>query len=376
MTMDSDFTPHSRVSPVPGQAPVKFRTFPVRHGTAHPFHAEPIARPRTGQRQTILVGTPDQVIRAAYVITESPRLGYTLGGAVLLGANDVDIDRCRDIHPDLEILPSTNQIGRNENALVCVDDVHEPLMPKIIEGFKSTGVDFAIAPLSKGQADHTLLSGPRVEFMVAYNSAPLTRSRVLKFLMDRVGAGVLLALLSPVFLILALKVRKDGGPVFYGQRRIGKDGREFRCWKFRSMVPNAADKLAEILATDPALKAEWDRDFKLKNDPRITPIGEKLRKTSLDELPQLWNVLMGDMSLVGPRPVTKAETEFYGENFVDYISVKPGMTGLWQVSGRNDVTYNRRVFLDTWYVRSWSFWNDLVILFKTVGVVAFHRGSY
>lgn len=142
------------------------------------------------------------------------------------------------------------------------------------------------------------------------------------------------------------------------------------------MVPNAQEVLQNLLDTSPEARAEWDKDFKLKNDPRITPIGSFLRKTSLDELPQLWNVLKGEMSLVGPRPVISEELDRYGERAVHYLQAKPGMTGLWQVSGRNDVDYESRVYLDAWYVKNWNLWTDIVILFKTVGVVLQRDGAY
>ena len=144
----------------------------------------------------------------------------------------------------------------------------------------------------------------------------------------------------------------------------------------RSMILNSQAVLQKLLDTDPAARDEWDKDFKLKNDPRITPIGHFIRKTSLDELPQLWNVLKGDMSLVGPRPVVDAELERYAEDVDYYLMAKPGITGLWQVSGRNDIDYSTRVYLDSWYVKNWSLWYDLAILFKTVGVVFRKEGAY
>jgi undecaprenyl-phosphate galactose phosphotransferase len=169
---------------------------------------------------------------------------------------------------------------------------------------------------------------------------------------------------------IALKLRLvDKGPVLFAHARVGRDGETFRCLKFRSMVPNAKEALERLLASDPAARAEWERDYKLKDDPRITPFGRLLRRTSLDELPQLINVVRGDMSLVGPRPVVPAELDRYGEARVYYLQVRPGLTGLWQVSGRNDVDYERRVALDAWYVRNWTLWYDVLILLKTLLVV-------
>ncbi|MFK9858162.1 sugar transferase, partial [Klebsiella pneumoniae] len=171
-------------------------------------------------------------------------------------------------------------------------------------------------------------------------------------------------------------VKKDNGPAIYGHERIGKGGRSFKCLKFRSMVTNSKEVLEELLRSNPEARKEWNETFKLKEDPRITNIGKFLRKTSLDELPQLFNVLKGEMSLVGPRPIITAELERYSDEVDYYLLSKPGMTGLWQVSGRSDVDYETRVYLDAWYVKNWSMWNDIAILFKTIGVVLKKDGAY
>src|SRR5690606_19167509 len=203
-----------------------------------------------------------------------------------------------------------------------------------------------------------------------------TSARILKRTFDVVVSSLILLMLSPILLVLALLVMKDKGSPIYGHTRIGKDGKPFKCLKFRSMVMNSQEVLQELLRTSPEARAEWDKDFKLRNDPRITKVGAFLRKSSLDELPQLFNVLKGEMSLVGPRPVIDEELERYGENKDYYLMAKPGMTGLWQVSGRNDVDYDTRVYFDAWYVKNWSLWNDIAIMFKTIGVVTKRRGSY
>ena len=198
----------------------------------------------------------------------------------------------------------------------------------------------------------------------------------VKSIIDYIGALCGLILLSPLFLFLIFQVRKDGGAAFYSQIRIGKNGKAFKCWKFRSMCVNSKEVLAELLANDPKANAEYEATFKLKNDPRITKIGHVLRKYSLDELPQLWNVLRGEMSLVGPRPIVKSERKYYGALWSDYLSIKPGLTGLWQVSGRNDVSYEQRVEMDSDYARNWSLKRDIIILFKTISVIINARGAY
>jgi len=185
------------------------------------------------------------------------------------------------------------------------------------------------------------------------------------------------ALILPLIALIALWVKIDSpGPALYSQARVGQDGTEFRAWKFRSMVLDADHKLARHLERNPQAREEWERDHKLRSDPRITAAGRFLRRSSLDELPQLWNVLKGEMSLVGPRPIVDAEIAKYGNSYHLYTKVKSGLTGLWQVSGRNDTTYEQRVTLDTFYVRNWSVWLDLYILFRTIETVLFRKGAY
>lgn len=196
-----------------------------------------------------------------------------------------------------------------------------------------------------------------------------------KLLLDFTAAACLLALSAPLMLAIAWQVRRDGGPALFRHQRIGANGRIFPCMKFRTMRTDADAALAEILARDPSAAAEWSATQKLRDDPRITPIGQVLRRTSLDELPQLFNVLRGEMSLVGPRPIVASEVRFYGKHIADYYEARPGITGLWQVSGRSDTSYPRRVQLDVWYVRNWMLWHDIAILLKTVPVVLFRRGA-
>lgn len=199
----------------------------------------------------------------------------------------------------------------------------------------------------------------------------------LKHLSDLTLALALTVLLAPLLLVLYVwvAVATRGQPIFR-QKRIGMDGKPFKIYKFRTMRPDAEQLLTHILATDPAAREEWERDYKLRADPRITKIGHFLRRTSLDELPQLVNVLRGQMSLVGPRPIVAEEMVAYGDYIDYYKQVRPGITGLWQVSGRNEVSYEERVQLDVWYVRNWSLELDLIILTKTLVAVLLRKGSY
>ncbi|MFC0694799.1 sugar transferase [Paraburkholderia humisilvae] len=205
---------------------------------------------------------------------------------------------------------------------------------------------------------------------------PTAASQAIKRGFDVVVGIALLIALSPVLAVIALAVRRDGGPIVFGHVRVGLNGRRFRCLKFRSMVVNADQVLKHLLETDPQARAEWEREFKLKHDVRVTAIGRFLRRTSLDELPQLWNVVRGDMSLVGPRPVIDQELERYGADVDYYLMTKPGITGLWQVSGRSDTDYETRVSLDVAYVKNWSLARDITILFKTFKVVVYGSGAY
>ncbi len=207
--------------------------------------------------------------------------------------------------------------------------------------------------------------------------ALVPHKRLLKRTLDFSLAVLAAPVAAPFLALIAVLVKLDSrGPIFFSQLRIGRGGKTFDAWKFRTMATNAEELLQQHLASDPSARFEWERTHKLKNDPRITRVGAFLRKSSLDELPQLWNVLKGEMSLVGPRPIVEAEIVRYGERYGAYSRVPGGITGLWQVSGRNDTTYEERVALDAYYVRNWSVWLDFYILFRTVGTVLLRKGAY
>jgi Undecaprenyl-phosphate galactose phosphotransferase WbaP len=184
-------------------------------------------------------------------------------------------------------------------------------------------------------------------------------------------------LILPFLLVLALLVKLSSpGPVLYGHKRLGINGKYFTAYKFRSMVMDADERLQKLFESDPEIKKEWEKNHKIQNDPRVTAIGKFLRRTSMDEFPQLINILKGEMSLVGPRPIVDEEVDRYGEDFGWIFSVKPGLTGMWQVSGRSQTDYATRVLYDTYYLRSWSVWLDIWILFMTFGVVIRGKGAY
>ena len=249
--------------------------------------------------------------------------------------------------------------------LICREEtgVRDWILMSQLDGFPSLWVDSVdLAGCVGVRSRNRLLS-------------PVSRS--LKRVTDVFITLTCVLLGAPLLGLIALLVRlSSSGPVLYSQERIGRHGRRFRAWKFRTMVANADQVLTELLAKDPILRAEWDEDHKLKNDPRITWIGHVLRKISLDELPQLWNVLRGDMSLVGPRPIVEMEIDKYAEDYEYYVDIRPGLTGLWQISGRNNTTYAERIAFDAYYVKNWSLWFDIYILASTIRVVLFREGAY
>ena len=282
----------------------------------------------------------------------------------------------------IQLIGSVNELRQVSqdfgfNWLIVVGDEAADLLdanPSIASSFPEVIV--ARKPRSQMGAgssvvNYGLASGVRWEGVLL----PLG-TRVGKRTFDIVVSLSALLVLSPLLLAIAACVwLTSPGPILFRNSRIGLRGKSFKAWKFRSMVPNADSVLANYLKEHPELQTEWDRDCKLKNDPRITWIGKFIRRTSLDELPQLWNVLVGEMSLVGPRPILTEEIEKYGLTFREYRQVVPGITGLWQVSGRNNTTYEERLFYVEHYVRHWSPWMDLYILIRTVRTVLFCEGA-
>lgn len=237
---------------------------------------------------------------------------------------------------------------------------------------------FISAPAIEKASEQGSVSSRQYEQALA---APENRRRSLTYLlkrcMDVAGGSFLLILLAPLILLVAAFVFLTfSGPVLYSHTRVGLNGKSFVCYKFRTMIVGAQEYLDAYLENNPQARSEWEQSIKLKNDPRVTRWGQFLRVWSLDELPQLWNVIRGDMSLVGPRPLLPSEIDIYGEAYEDYCRVKPGMTGLWQVSGRNCLTFSERARLDVWYVRHWSPNLDLKLLMKTMPAVLARKGAY
>lgn len=332
-------------------------------------------------RDTWIIGSGKNAQEAYKAINSENNLGLNVVGFISNAEDNklgMMIDGIQVIQSDTTWIKN---IDKRAQFIVAVESHQSDIRNKWLREFMIRGYRYvSIIPTLRGMPlDSTdmsfIFSHEVMIFRVQQNLAKWS-SRILKRTFDIVGALGIILLLSPLLIYISRKVRKDGGTAIYGHERVGKGGKPFKCLKFRSMVVNSKEVLEELLANDPEVKAEWDATFKLKNDPRITSIGHFLRRTSLDELPQLFNVLKGEMSLVGPRPIITAELERYNDEVDYYLLSKPGMTGLWQVSGRSDVDYDTRVYLDAWYVKNWSMWNDIAILFKTINVVLKKDGAY
>jgi len=286
-------------------------------------------------------------------IFENPYLGYVLATTekaqtVFINSNDMDL------------------LERNRLINKGLKEKYEVVFIPLMEEFDLT------------QSHIYQLQNTRTNVIVFENRLASKIRTLMQQVFNYLLALLLLPILLPVILFVAFLIKKESkGPVFFAHNRIGKNGRIIPTYKFRSMYSDAKERLAKLLEEDSEIKKEWETNYKLKNDPRITKIGAILRKTSLDELPQIFNVLKGEMNFVGPRPVIQDEIDqYYKENSSYYFMVKPGITGLWQVSGRSDTDYEFRIKTDKYYVMNWSLWLDIVILFKTVKVVLKREGAY
>ncbi len=273
-----------------------------------------------------------------------------------------------------EIVPQARRLG--VKILVACQDMR--MLRAQIEAFTSWFTFIEYMPSAEA---FPVLGAQPVAFDGLGGLEMVNQRRMKAMRLGKSALDLLLSLLAffcllPFFVIIPVLVKLTSrGPVFYRANRLGKCGRPIRVWKFRSMYADADERLAGMLAANPALKAEFEANFKLVDDPRVTPLGRFLRKTSLDELPQLFNVFSGEMALIGPRPIVEREVGYYGKAYSIFSSVKPGITGLWQTSGRSDTDYARRIALDSYYVLNWSPWLDIWILFRTVGAVLFMRGA-
>ncbi len=308
---------------------------------------------------------PQYGLRPIAVVDRRQREETAIEGVPAYSSLDHPALACRDLGParGMVVLP-----GLSGAELADILSSHATLLPRLL-----------IVPGLEGVSSLEVEAKDicRVLMLETRNRLLLPWPRLVKRLLDVTCAAAAGLVALPLLALIAAVIRLESpGPVFYGHTRIGRNGRRIKVWKFRSMVIDAAQVLERRLRDDPALAAEWRLNRKLKHDPRVTRFGRLLRRTSLDELPQLWNVLRGEMSLVGPRPIVTDEIEMYEEAYELYTRVRPGLTGLWQVSGRNDTTYEERVGLDTYYVRNWSPWLDIYVLARTVTAVLDRAGAY
>jgi len=331
------------------------------------------------RKKTIILGSGKNAREAYYALQSEEMLGFEVCAFFDEESSESHLLNCPIIKNADDIWQSADIKHIHFIIAFDVDEI-DKTVGWLRELSKHQCRSVTVIPSLRGlplyNTDMSFIFSHEVMLLRINNNLAKRTSRFLKRTFDIVCTLIILIVASPLLLYLWYKVTRDGGPAIYGHQRVGRHGKLFSCYKFRSMVMNSQEVLQKLLDSDSQAREEWEKDFKLKNDPRITSVGHFIRKTSLDELPQLFNVLKGEMSLVGPRPVVIKELERYELDVDYYLMAKPGMTGLWQVSGRNDVDYETRVYFDSWYVKNWSLWNDIAILFKTVKVVLRRDGAY
>lgn len=341
------------------------------------------------QIQSVVIGDDDNALEAMISLKAERLLGYSVTTLVWMGSQDVPAPIKTFIEQDNILLTRVNSdIQAADRALgkahgIVAASAHnmkvfEALVDLLIARSRSIDVIPPIRgmPLAGLHVSH--MFGRELVMMHPRDNLCHPMQRLSKRAFDLCASAFLLTLLSPLFLILVWLIRReDGGSGFYSQERVGKNGKLFACLKFRSMHVNAEQILLQWKEDNPDLwQAYVDNNFKLHNDPRITRIGHFIRRTSIDELPQLINVIRGEMSLVGPRPILPREVEYYGTGICHYYRVFPGITGLWQISGRSATSFADRSAFDQWYIKNWSLWCDIVIMLRTVSVVILRSGAY
>lgn len=335
------------------------------------------------QMPTVIIGDTSTVSDVLYALNADRSTGYAPHTVYLRGRNLEEFS--------LETIParyrSMNIEEGNQDCVAFIKANPQNFYIISLESFRGEGRDEVIRALNQSNVRYAII--PTIGGVSLYDMEPryffghdvmFLHSKAIASPVGKIGKRAMDITLSsialvgflPVFGIIAmmLKLEGQGGTAFYNGERLGKGGKIFKCWKFRSMEPDTDHLLDDYFQANPDMRLIWDVYHKLPNDPRVqTRTARFIRKSSLDEIPQLWNVLKGDMSLVGPRPILEREQADYGDQIDAYIQVKPGITGLWQVSGRNAVSFQRRIYWDNWYVRNWSLWGDIVIILKTIPVV-------
>ncbi len=341
---------------------------------------------------TVVIGDNETVTNMLYAFSTDHYTGYDIKTICLRdrAKEQFSVDAIPMKYADVEInrekIDYRKYVSENIDKffIICMETFRGEERDELISILSELNALYAIVPptsrISTFDMEPDYFFGYDIMLLNAKNPELSPVGRFIKRSMDIIIASIALILLSPVMLVTAimLKVEGQSGSLFYGGKRIGKNGRKFKCWKFQSMEPNSDHLLHELLEKDPEARADYEKYRKLKcADPRVTTKTARIiRKTSIDELPQLWNVIKGDMSLVGPRPILDDEVELFGDSINQYLQLRPGITGLWQVSGRNDTSFQRRVYWDSWYARNWSVWSDIVIMIKTLRVVTGGSGAY
>lgn len=334
------------------------------------------------QKPVVMVGAGETAEILAENFAQDPQLGYHIVGVIEDNGREGPLTKR---YPHIGDFVHAEQAVRRsgvQDVFIAVPGLDRQTMLNLIYRIQpyvrnlTVVPDLCGIPLSNMEVE-TIYKDKTVMLKIQNNLAKL-RNRVLKRLFDLALGSIVFVMILPALFVLAVLIRAESaGPVLYIAKRLGKDGKEFFCFKFRTMHPNADSMLAAYFAKHPEAREEWDKYAKLKGyDPRVTKTGRWLRKYSLDELPQVLNVLIGNMSLVGPRPYLPRERERMGDMAVTILETVPGITGLWQVSGRNEIDFEGRLQMDSWYVRNWSLWQDIVLLIRTIGVVAGKKGAY
>jgi undecaprenyl-phosphate galactose phosphotransferase len=331
------------------------------------------------RRKILIVGSGEAAQSAYKAITNEPNLGYEVVGFID-DAPAAEKIGCFKVHHGTDKIERYINSAEIHDVVVAKPELEKDKLINLINHIQHKAENTLFIPDIGGIA----VSGTELRhffreqtmILEIRNSLAHPLTYTTKRLIDYM-AGLLVFIISiPGLIYISRRIKKDSpGPAFLMQERIGKNGKPFMCYKFRTMYEDAEERLEEILATDPAAKEEWEKYWKLKNDPRITKVGSWLRSTSLDELPQVLNILKGEMSLIGPRPYLPREREFLTEEGHIILRLPPGITGLWQVSGRSDTSYNFRLAMDSWYVKNWDLWLDVMIVFKTIGVVLNREGA-
>ncbi|MDP2999829.1 MAG: undecaprenyl-phosphate galactose phosphotransferase WbaP [Bryobacterales bacterium] len=328
---------------------------------------------------TLVIGAGESGRMLVHTLQTQPELGFRVKALMDAGMPRIAAPSGVRTVRSMDDAAAIARQAAISHAIIALPDVSRPKLLALLESDTATFPHLFIVP-NLGAVSSLGIEAQDLCHQLALEvrrNLLMPGAQITKRLIDISLVTLAGVMLLPVLLAVALALKLESrGPVFYRQYRLGRGGRVFGLWKFRSMATDADRILQEHLERHPECAREWEADHKLKNDPRVTRVGRFLRKTSLDELPQLWNVARGEMSLVGPRPIVRDEVPKYGEGFTLYKQVLPGITGLWQVSGRNDTSYIDRVALDSYYVRNWSPWFDVYVLGRTVRAVLAGAGAY